>query len=83
MPHHPAPEPFTALASSLRRAITDVESAASRRRAEADHVRTRWLGGRRLQFDLASAELDAVTSRALGDLRTLARVADSLAGGGR
>jgi hypothetical protein len=83
MSDQPPPEPFLDLAVALRRAAAELDVAAARRRVETERLRNRWLGGRRRAFDVQSAELDALTTRALADLRSLARVADTVAEGGR
>jgi hypothetical protein len=78
-----SPETLVALDAAVRRAIADVETCAAQRRAHAERIRSRWRGGRRADFEVASAELEATARRAVGDLHALRRVTARLGEGGR
>ena len=66
---------------ALRRATTELEEGAFRRRVAAERARERWRGGHRRRFDEACAELDTLTRRTAGELATLRRVLRTLTDG--
>ena len=66
---------------ALRRATTELEEGAFRRRVAAERARERWRGGHRRRFAEACAELDTLTRRTAGELATLRRVLRTLTDG--
>jgi hypothetical protein len=71
---HLDPSSVLDLDLALRRALIELEACAAARRAHADRIRSRWRGRRRAEFEGASADLDAATRTALGELQALRKI---------
>ena len=77
----PDPQPLHDLDLALRRVTRELEETAFRRRLAAERARDRWRGGHRRTFDEHCAELDALTSRTVGELTALRRTVRGLTDG--